>query len=97
MRDTHQRGNGVMRSLLVILALAMAAVPAAANAWWQKDWSYRKEITLDASSKGGSILQPAGRVPVPSPGLQTDELALLVGPPATFWLCVWCVVRHECG
>lgn len=64
MRDTHQRGNGVMRSLLVILALAMAAVPAAANAWWQKDWSYRKEITLDASSKGGSILQPAGRVPV---------------------------------
>jgi hypothetical protein len=33
----------------------------------------------------------AGRVPLPSPGLQADELALLVGPPATFWLCVWCV------
>ena len=48
----------------MVLILALTAVPAAANAWWQKDWSFRKEITLDASSKGGAILQPAGRVPV---------------------------------
>ena len=62
---------------------ALARTSGAANAMtsWAPVW--------DALS--------AGRVPVPSPGLQTDELALLVGPPATFWLCVWCVVRHECG
>jgi len=53
-----------MRSLMIVLALAIAAMPAAANAWWQKDWPFRKEITLDASSKGGDILQPAGRVAV---------------------------------
>jgi biopolymer transport protein ExbB len=53
-----------MRSLLMLLILAVTALPAAANAWWQKDWPYRKEITLDASSKGGDILQPAGRVAV---------------------------------
>ncbi len=53
-----------MRSLLMVLVLAIAAIPAAANAWWQKDWPLRKEITLDASSKGGNILQPAGRIPV---------------------------------
>ncbi len=53
-----------MRSLLMVLVLAVTAIPAAANAWWQKDWPYRKEITLDASSKGGAILQPAGRVAV---------------------------------
>ncbi len=53
-----------MRSLLMVLVLAIAAIPAAANAWWQKDWPLRKEITLDASSKGGNILQPAGRVSV---------------------------------
>lgn len=35
----------------------------------------------------------AGRLPVPSPALQSDELALLVGPPLTFWLCVWCALR----
>jgi biopolymer transport protein ExbB len=48
----------------MVLVLAIAAVPAVANAWWQKDWPYRKEITLDASSKGGNVLQPAGRVAV---------------------------------
>jgi biopolymer transport protein ExbB len=53
-----------MRSLLMFLILAIAAVPAAANAWWQKDWPYRKEISLDASSKGGNVLTPAGRVAV---------------------------------
>jgi biopolymer transport protein ExbB len=53
-----------MRSWLLILALAIFAVPAAANAWWQKDWPYRKQITLDASAKGGNITQPVGRVPV---------------------------------
>jgi biopolymer transport protein ExbB len=53
-----------MRSWLLILALVVTAVPAAANAWWQKDWPYRKQITLDASAKGGNITASAGRVPV---------------------------------
>jgi biopolymer transport protein ExbB len=53
-----------MRSLLMVIVLAVVAVPAAASAWWQKDWPFRKEITLDASSKGGDVLQPAGRVAV---------------------------------
>jgi biopolymer transport protein ExbB len=53
-----------MRSLLMILLLALVAAPGAANAWWQQDWPYRKEITLDASSKGGNLLQPAGRIAV---------------------------------
>lgn len=53
-----------MRSLFIALILAVTAVPAVANAWWQKDWPYRKEITLDASAKGGAISQPAGRVPL---------------------------------
>jgi len=49
---------------MVILALVVACLPAAANAWWQKDWPYRKEITIDASAKGGNITDPAGRVPL---------------------------------
>jgi biopolymer transport protein ExbB len=53
-----------MRSLLIVIVLAIVAAPAAASAWWQKDWPFRKEITLDASSKGGDVLQPAGRVAV---------------------------------
>jgi biopolymer transport protein ExbB len=64
MRDKPHHGNQTMRSLLVVLTLAFAALPAVANAWWQKDWPYRKEITIDASAKGGDISQPAGRVPL---------------------------------
>jgi biopolymer transport protein ExbB len=46
--------------LLVLLALA----PTQALAWWQTDWSYRKQITVDTTPKGAGIAQPAGRVPV---------------------------------
>jgi biopolymer transport protein ExbB len=53
-----------MRALLIVLMFAAAFPAAAAGAWWNKDWPYRKEITLDASPKGGNIVQSAGRVPV---------------------------------
>jgi biopolymer transport protein ExbB len=46
--------------LLVLLALA----PTQALAWWQTDWSYRKQITIDTTPKGANISQAAGRVPV---------------------------------
>lgn len=61
----HQPPHGekkLMRPLLIALVLAIAALPAVANAWWEKDWPYRKEITIDASPAGGNIGQPAGRV-----------------------------------
>lgn len=53
-----------MRRLIVILVLALSALPTAANAWWQKDWSYRKQITIDTTPKGGNISGTAGRVPL---------------------------------
>lgn len=46
--------------LLVLLALA----PTQALAWWQNDWSYRKQITIDTTPKGADIAQSAGRLPV---------------------------------
>lgn len=64
MTRRRRSPRALPRVLFFLLALGLAAVPAAANAWWQKDWPYRKEITIDASSKGGAIAQPAGRVPL---------------------------------
>jgi len=64
MRHASSRKPVFLRSLWAMLVLALIAAPVSASAWWQKDWPFRKEITLDASSKGGSILQPAGRVAV---------------------------------
>lgn len=33
-----------------IILLIFIIFPAVANAWWNEDWSYRKELTLDTSS-----------------------------------------------
>src|ERR1700760_1956506 len=46
--------------LLALLALA----PTQALAWWQTDWSYRKQITVDTTPKGANITQAVGRMPV---------------------------------
>ncbi|HSZ73860.1 MAG TPA: DUF2341 domain-containing protein [Rhizomicrobium sp.] len=51
-------------STLVLPLLLLAAMPTAANAWWQKDWSFRKHITIDTTPKGANIAQSAGRMPV---------------------------------
>jgi biopolymer transport protein ExbB len=53
-----------MRLLLMMVIMAFAAIPAAANAWWNKDWPIREQITIDASPKGGNVVAPAGRVPL---------------------------------
>jgi len=53
------------RALILFAIGALVTLPTAANAaWWQTDWSYRKQITIDTSPKGGNIAQSAGRVPV---------------------------------
>ena len=49
--------------LLALLLPVLAPVPASA-AWWQTDWSYRRQITIDTTPKGANIADPAGRVPV---------------------------------
>jgi biopolymer transport protein ExbB len=41
-----------MRYLLLILAVV---VPLSAQAWWSDEWSYRKELAVDASPAGADI------------------------------------------
>jgi biopolymer transport protein ExbB len=53
-----------MRKWLMLLALVFMAVPAAANAWWQNDWAYRKPISIDTSAQGANIAQPIGAAPI---------------------------------
>ena len=56
------RRFGWRRGWLLLALLAL--VPTQALAWWQTDWSYRKQITIDTTPKGANISQAAGRVPV---------------------------------
>lgn len=53
--------------ILACVALWLACLPlahAADTSWWNSDWSYRKQITLDTSAKGGDLTQAAGRIPL---------------------------------
>jgi biopolymer transport protein ExbB len=52
------------RAALAAVLFVLCTYPTAALAWWQNDWSYRKQITIDTSPKGGNIAQSAGRVPL---------------------------------
>ncbi len=63
-RRFSNRGGRVARAGLFVLVAALCAIPTAANAWWQNDWSYRKQITVDTSPKGANIAESAGRVPL---------------------------------
>ncbi|UXY55757.1 DUF2341 domain-containing protein [Pseudomonas tohonis] len=38
--------------------------PAIASAWWQDDWLYRKQISVDTTPQGAAIDQAAGRTPL---------------------------------
>ena len=55
------RGPSAIWQWLLLLALLL---PQPAAAWWQTDWSYRKQITIDTTAKGANIPDSVGRVPV---------------------------------
>lgn len=50
-----------MRKLLLALIFF---VPAVSQAWWNNDWNFRKEITLDLSASGANIGESIADVPV---------------------------------
>jgi biopolymer transport protein ExbB len=50
-----------VRKLLFVFALL---VPAVSQAWWNNDWNFRKEITLDLSATGANISESLNDVPV---------------------------------
>ena len=45
-------------SLLICLGFVL---PATAQAWWQDDWYYRKQIAVDTTPQGAAINQALGR------------------------------------
>jgi biopolymer transport protein ExbB len=53
----------VLRACLFVAVVALA-VPHTALAWWNDDWAFRKQITLDLSPAGGDIAGSPLDVPV---------------------------------
>ncbi|MBS0379238.1 MAG: DUF2341 domain-containing protein [Proteobacteria bacterium] len=52
------------RALTVLFALLAAVWGSAALAWWNNDWSFRKEITFDLSTGGADVPGAISDVPV---------------------------------
>ncbi|WP_095179902.1 DUF2341 domain-containing protein [Pseudomonas sp. Irchel 3F6] len=51
-----------MQRLLLSLLICLGFVlPATAQAWWQDDWHYRKQIAVDTTPQGAAINQALGR------------------------------------
>jgi biopolymer transport protein ExbB len=48
---------------IVTLALLLPGA-ARASSWWQKDWGFRREITIDTTSQGVPISGPITRAPL---------------------------------
>ena len=54
----------MQRLLMFLLTVLAGLAPAAANAWWQADWQYRKQITVDTTPQGAPLGGSAGRSPL---------------------------------
>lgn len=51
-----------MQRLLIAFLICLGFVlPATAQAWWQDDWHYRKQIAVDTTPQGAAINEALGR------------------------------------
>ncbi|MCH7629299.1 MULTISPECIES: MotA/TolQ/ExbB proton channel family protein [Novosphingobium] len=49
------RERRALKSLAALLCLLIAGVATPASAWWNKDWTYRKAVTVDTTSVSGPV------------------------------------------
>lgn len=53
-----------MRFVAMIAVFFAMLNPIAAQAWWEKDWPYRKQISVDMTATGVNVAGSVGRTPV---------------------------------
>ncbi|WP_160106669.1 DUF2341 domain-containing protein [Pseudomonas izuensis] len=54
----------MQRLLIAFLTCLGFVLPATAHAWWQDDWHYRKQISVDTTPQGAAINDALGRTPL---------------------------------
>ena len=52
------------RLLLTSLICLGLLAPTSASAWWQDDWQYRKQVSVDTTPQGAAINESLGRLPL---------------------------------
>src|SRR5580704_858310 len=63
MRMNLEKTIWLRRLPAIIVFLLLSQVAQASN-WWNSEWSYRRQITLDTTSSGIAISDPIGTTPV---------------------------------
>ena len=58
---SNLKARQILKGVLALLIAAMAMMSTPAAAWWQKDWKYRKQVTIDTTSTGVNVSGPVGR------------------------------------
>jgi biopolymer transport protein ExbB len=64
MFRTTTRQHRMTRLFLAIIASFMALAATPAQAWWNKDWAYRKQVTVDTTASGVNVSGAIGRTVV---------------------------------
>lgn len=57
-------GNRMARLIATLFAAFMVMAATPAHAWWDKEWSYRKEVTVDTTPSGVNVTGSIGRTVV---------------------------------
>ncbi len=52
------------RSLILLVLALLVLLPGLAQAWWNDDWAFRKQITLDTSAAGADLSTSLTEFPV---------------------------------
>jgi biopolymer transport protein ExbB len=66
-RRSASRGSLLSARLgrvVAAIAVTTLALTSSAQAWWNDEWSMRKQITIDTSSTGANITDPVGTTPL---------------------------------
>lgn len=53
-----------MKRLFLVLLVLIAVLPAAAQAWWNPEWTGRRKVSLDTTDQGAGLKEGLANVPV---------------------------------
>jgi len=53
-----------MKRLFLVLLVLIAVLPAAAQAWWNPEWTGRRKVSLDTTDQGAALKEGLANVPV---------------------------------
>lgn len=64
LRAMRRKGAGSVLAVMLGLLAGLTLLPGSAKAWWNDEWTLRKQLTIDTGATGAGITDPIGTSPV---------------------------------